>query len=89
MVKISGVVVQNYPDGYENRLGELMQGEMNSTSMAGLKTPQYVYGRSVNEIQEFCKKFRKFDPSFDIVFIYDIEESGVREYLFTRYIEND
>ena len=86
MIKIGGKEIQNYPEGVKN-LNELMLGEINSNVMHNLKTPQYVYGYSTEEILEFAKKVKEADALYDTVYIYDVEDDGIRDFLHQEEIK--
>lgn len=83
MIKVSGITVDNFPEGYDNRLNELLLGELHSSKYHFIKTPTYVFGRDIDEIREFVNNIKKIDSMYDTVFIYDAVENNDREHIKT------
>lgn len=83
MIKVSGILIKNFPDGFENKLNELLLGEVHSSQYHFIKTPIYIFGRDIDEVKEFATNIKNIDSSYDTIFVYDAVECDDREQIKT------
>lgn len=83
MIKVSGIPIQNFPEGYEQCLDDIMMGEFHSSQYHFIKTPIYVFGRDIEEIRDYAINIKKIDSSYDTLFVYDAVENDDREQIKT------
>lgn len=85
MIKICGQNIKNCPSGMEDCLDVLMMGIVESQCMHFIKTSQYVYGKTEDEIIEYAKLIKELDSTYDIVSIYTDMDDYTKEREFKTY----
>ena len=80
MITVAGKQIQNSPKD-KNDFENLLMGELNSKKMQFLKTPLHVYGTTIEELEMYALYITNVDPEYDTMFVYDVENDGIRDFL--------